>query len=164
MGASQERTGRYALALDRYAQDVRPGWVMEPDPGKLFLSHLGEPLDVGYLTHLVRWYVEKAALGKRGSCHLFRQSMATLMLENGADVRFVQAMLGHVKLETTAIYTQVAVHKLKEIHAATHPAEQSRKRRTKAESSEAAGLFDTLAAEAAEEVVEANVAESAKES
>jgi len=63
-------------------------------------------------------------LGKRGSCHMFRHSMATLMVENGADIRFVQAMLGHAKLETTAIYTQVSIGKLKEIHAATHPAER----------------------------------------
>jgi integrase/recombinase XerD len=48
--------------------------------------------------------------------------MATLMLEGGADVRFIQEMLGHAKLETTQIYTQVSIRKLKEIHTATHPA------------------------------------------
>jgi integrase/recombinase XerD len=47
--------------------------------------------------------------------------MATLMLENGADIRFIQAMLGHAELSTTQIYTQVAVRKLKAIHTATHP-------------------------------------------
>jgi len=47
--------------------------------------------------------------------------MATLMLEGGADIRFVQQMLGHRKLETTQVYTHVAITKLKEIHAATHP-------------------------------------------
>jgi integrase/recombinase XerD len=52
--------------------------------------------------------------------------MATLMLENGADVRFIQAMLGHAKLETTQIYTQVSIRKLKEIHEATHPAKDER--------------------------------------
>ena len=61
-----------------------------------------------------------------GSCHLFRHTMATLMLENGADVRFIQAMLGHTKLETTQIYTQVSIRKLKEIHEATHPAKDER--------------------------------------
>ena len=48
--------------------------------------------------------------------------MATLMLENGADIRFIQAMLGHAELNTTQIYTQVAIVKLKEIHTLTHPA------------------------------------------
>ena len=46
------------------------------------------------------------------------------MLENGADVRFVQALLGHANLDTTAIYTQVAIRALKAVHTATHPAEQ----------------------------------------
>ena len=77
-------------------------------------------------TQLTREYVSAADIGKRGACHLFRHTMATLMLENGADVRFLQAMLGHVKLETTAIYTQVSIRKLKEIHTVTHPARKER--------------------------------------
>ena len=50
--------------------------------------------------------------------------MATQMLENGADIRFIQAILGHAELTTTQIYTQVSIAKLKEIHALTHPAER----------------------------------------
>ena len=61
-------------------------------------------------------------LGKSGACHLFRHTMATLMLENGADIGFIQAMLGHAELSTTQIYTQVSIRKLKEIHSLTHPA------------------------------------------
>jgi len=52
--------------------------------------------------------------------------MATLMLEGGADIRFIQAMLGHAKLDTTQIYTQVSIRKLKEVHEATHPAKLNR--------------------------------------
>jgi integrase/recombinase XerD len=48
------------------------------------------------------------------------------MLENGADIRYIQAMLGHVELSTTEIYTQVSIKKLKEIHTATHPAKARR--------------------------------------
>jgi integrase/recombinase XerD len=67
-------------------------------------------------------HVRKAELNKTGGCHLFRHSMATSMLENGADIRFIQAMLGHASLETTEIYTRVSIQKLRQIHDATHPA------------------------------------------
>ena len=67
-------------------------------------------------------------VGKAGSCHLVRHSMATSMLENGADIRYIQMMLGHASLETTQIYTQVSINKLKEIHKATHPAKRNKKK------------------------------------
>jgi integrase/recombinase XerD len=50
--------------------------------------------------------------------------MATLMLEGGADIRFIQQMLGHARLDTTQIYTHVSIRMLKQIHSATHPAAQ----------------------------------------
>ena len=52
--------------------------------------------------------------------------MPSHMLENGADIRFIQAMLGHEDLSTTEIYTRVSIEKLKEIHAATHPAKSKK--------------------------------------
>ncbi len=58
---------------------------------------------------------------KQGSWHLFRHTMPTLMLEHGADIRFIQAMLGHAELSTTKIYTQVSIKALKEVHARCHP-------------------------------------------
>jgi len=60
--------------------------------------------------------------GKHGSGHLFRRTCATLMLEGGADIRFIQQLLGHAELSTTEIYTQVSIQKLKAVHTATHPA------------------------------------------
>lgn len=119
--------GARALAwIEKYRHEVRPGLVMATDEGHVFLTHLGEAFTPNRLTQLVRDYIDVADIGKRGSCHLFRHTMATLMLENGADVRFIQAMLGHVSLETTQIYTQVSIRKLKDIHTATHPAKMER--------------------------------------
>jgi integrase/recombinase XerD len=112
--------------IERYTSEVRPRLLLDPNDATLFLTHLGEAFTTNRLTQMVREYVDSADIGKRGSCHLFRHTMATLMLENGADVRFIQAMLGHAKLETTQIYTQVSIRKLKEIHEATHPAKDER--------------------------------------
>ncbi|NHB90546.1 tyrosine-type recombinase/integrase, partial [Photorhabdus tasmaniensis] len=60
---------------------------------------------------------------KKGACHLFRHAMATQMLENGADLRWIQAMLGHASVESTQVYTQVSIRALQAVHASTHPAE-----------------------------------------
>ena len=91
--------GERALAwIDKYLTEARPTLACGREDRTLFLTHLGESIVPEYLTHRVRKYVEAAELGKRGSCHLFRHSMATLMLENGADVRYVQEMLGHANL------------------------------------------------------------------
>ena len=65
--------------------------------------------------------LKAADIGKRGSCHLFRHSCATHMLENGADIRLIQQLLGHARLDTTQIYTEVAIRALREVHARTHP-------------------------------------------
>ncbi len=110
--------------VDRYQHQVRPDLVVGREIAHLatlFLTHTGEPFTPNRLTQLVRRYVQAAELGKSGSCHLFRHTMATLMLENGADIRYIQAMLGHAELSTTQIYTQVSIRKLKQIHTATHP-------------------------------------------
>jgi integrase/recombinase XerD len=109
--------------VDKYLTEVRPEFVMEPDCGTLFISRYEHgALHPDFLTTLVRGYVEASGIGKRGSCHLFRHAMATLMLENGADIRFIQAMLGHANLNTTEVYTQVSIMKLKAVHELTHPA------------------------------------------
>ena len=119
--------GKRAIGwIEKYITEVRPRLVVDPNNVTLFLTHLGDDFTTNRLTQLVREYVDAADIGKRGSCHLFRHTMATLMLENGADIRFIQAMLGHAKLETTQIYTQVSIRKLKEIHEATHPAKMNR--------------------------------------
>ena len=108
--------------LDRYLEEVRPQLLSRRDDGSCFLTDFGEPFEKNRLGDLVKGYIERAGFKVIGSCHLFRHAMATHMLENGADIRFIQAILGHSDLDTTALYTQVSIHKLKEVHAATHPA------------------------------------------
>jgi integrase/recombinase XerD len=123
--------GDRAIAwIMKYLNEVRPELVIGLSDNYLFLGATGEGLTPNSVTHLVRRHIREA--GKQGSCHSFRHSMATLMLENGADIRYIQAMLGHTNLNTTEIYTQVSITKLKEIHTATHPAknEPSRKLET----------------------------------
>ena len=67
-----------------------------------------------------------AELGKTGSCHLLRHTAATLMVERGADIGYVQELLGHRDLGSTQIYTRVAPERLAAIHAATHPSATDR--------------------------------------
>jgi integrase/recombinase XerD len=115
--------GQRALAwVARYLDDARPHLVAPPELPALFLSERGERLTPNYLTSHMRLYVHGAKLGKTGSCHIFRHSMATLMLEGGADVRLIQEILGHAEMSTTAIYTRVSIRHLKRVHDATHPA------------------------------------------
>ncbi len=115
--------GRRALHwVTRYMGEVRPRWGGRSEAGILFLTSRGGPLTPGRLSERVTRYVTAAAVGKRGSCHLFRHTMATLMLEGGADIRWIQAMLGHAQLSTTALYARVAIGQLQQVHARTHPA------------------------------------------
>jgi len=114
--------GERALAwVEKYKESARPDLVAGKDDGTLFLSEWGEAFTPNAMTRLARIYVEKSGVGKKGACHLFRHTMATVMLEGGADIRFIQAMLGHAELSTTEIYTQVSIRLLKSIHTATHP-------------------------------------------
>jgi integrase/recombinase XerD len=101
---------------------VRPRLSTAQDAGAFFLSEAGEALALDTLSDVVRGHLVKAGFVGRGSCHLFRHACATQMLEGGADVRFVQELLGHASLETTQLYTRVTIDKLKAVHAATHPA------------------------------------------
>jgi integrase/recombinase XerD len=150
--------GERAIAwLDKYIREARPQIAIEPDDGTVFLTAQGEPFSRDHLTWAVRQHVVAANLGKVGACHLFRHTMATLMHEGGADIRFIQAILGHEDLKTTQIYTQVAMRTLKQIHAAAHPAAMLDKSNAPslpakaAQNGEAASLFAALDAEAQEE-------------
>jgi len=146
--------GERALAwIDKYVREARPKLLGSVEDGTVFLTGMGEPFQRAHLTTLVRVYLAKSKIGKMGGCHLFRHTVATLMLENGADIRVIQEMLGHAKISTTELYTRVSINLLKQVYLATHPAAHLKrpdappKQLTEAE----AELLATLAAEAVEE-------------
>ena len=128
--------------IETYLRDARPKLVMPPDDAVLFVSHMGDAMLPNRLTELVRDHVNASGVKKKGSCHLFRHTMATLMLEGGAEIRFIQEMLGHADVSTTQLYTQVSIQKLKEIHAATHPGAMLAKRKHDAGDDEREGAMD----------------------
>ncbi len=118
--------GERALSwVARYVADERPRWAAKQETNDhdqvLFLGQDGFPLRADSISGLVHSYVVKANIGKVGSAHLLRHTMATLMLEGGADIRFIQMMLGHANLSTTEIYTHVSIGQLKDVHNRAHP-------------------------------------------
>ena len=138
--------------IRRYLTEVRPLLIVEPDQGYLFVTDYGEAFEKNRLSDMVKKYVRHAGFTS-GSCHLFRHAMATHMLENGADIRFIQAILGHSELSTTQIYTQVSITQLKQIHTATHPArlERANAKIPTTPTADAQTLLSALAAEGNEE-------------
>ena len=144
--------GERAIAwVEKYLAEVRPQLVHEPDPGTLFVTHVGEAMGLNSMTQTVKNYVRAAGIST-GSVHIFRHSVATLMLENGADIRWVQAMLGHENIQSTELYTHISIRKLKEIHAMTHPAAKMKKREEEDVDPLAAESPDTIDAEHEEPV------------
>ena len=115
---------RAAHWIDRYLADSRPSLITDLDEQTLFLNNSGNAYRDTKLGDCVKRYLVQADIHLTGSCHLLRHAMATHMLENGADIRYLQAMLGHSNLQTTEIYTHVSIRKLQAVHAATHPSEQ----------------------------------------
>jgi integrase/recombinase XerD len=115
--------GERAIAwLHKYQQESRPQLALEPDDLTVFLTAEGEPFSRDHLTFVVRQHIANADLGKSGACHLLRHTMATHMHENGADIRFIQQILGHADIKTTQVYTHVALRASQQVCAATHPA------------------------------------------
>lgn len=113
---------RAAQWLELYLTRVRSQLLLNIHEHALFLNDYGEPFRDNKLGDKVKRYMVNAGISAPGSCHLLRHAMATHMLENGAELRYIQAMLGHADITSTQIYTHVSIRKLQEIHAATHPA------------------------------------------
>lgn len=111
--------------VTRYVQEVRPQFAPAQEQQHLFITDYGEAFEKNRLSDMVKLHMKYAGFAS-GGCHAFRHAMATHMLENGADIRYIQAILGHAELSTTQIYTHVAIGKLKAVHALTHPARLQR--------------------------------------
>jgi integrase/recombinase XerD len=114
---------RALLWIARYVEKARDQLSINMSERALFITAHGERLNPDSLTGYGRAYIEAAGIEKPGSCHLFRHSMATAMLENGAGIRYLQAILGHTNLNTTQIYTRTSLKKLLDVHDKTHPSE-----------------------------------------
>jgi integrase/recombinase XerD len=114
--------------LTKYLDQVRPKLLLNPYEKAFFVTSYGEKFNPDVISRMVSKFIKQADIGKPGSCHILRHSCATHMLEGGADIRFIQQLLGHEKLETTAIYTHVSIEQLKAVHSKTHPAGTDKKR------------------------------------
>jgi integrase/recombinase XerD len=110
-----------SAAIEAYLERGRPAQVVRPNEPALFLTGRGKPMTRQWFWTLIGRYARGAGITTRVSPHVLRHSFATHLLEGGADLRAVQAMLGHSDISTTEIYTHVSRARLIELHGAHHP-------------------------------------------
>jgi integrase/recombinase XerD len=109
-------------ALKDYLESARPGLLRGgASPPEVFVNNRGQKLTRQGVWKLIKQYAVQAGVQQNLTPHMLRHSFATHLLENGADLRSLQAMLGHANISTTQIYTHVTRTRLKEIHARFHP-------------------------------------------
>lgn len=108
-------------ALAEYINEVRPQLLEDPHERALFVNMGGERMSRQGFWKLVKHYQEKAGIRKDITPHTLRHSFAAHLLENGADLRSLQEMLGHADISSTQIYTQIVDQKLRDVYARSHP-------------------------------------------
>jgi integrase/recombinase XerD len=114
--------GKTALkVIDRYLTEIRPQLVKNPMEATLFLSRNGKKLNREWIWKIVKEAAEIAGINKNIHPHTLRHSFASHLLENGADLRVIQEMLGHADISTTQVYTHVNQKQLLDIHHRFHP-------------------------------------------
>lgn len=114
--------GRIAhQAITEYLRLTRPDLIQNHRDAALFLNSRGKRLTRQGIWKIIRQYVKKSGITKEVSPHTFRHSFATHLLENGADLRSVQEMLGHSDISTTQIYTHISNKQLYKIYNSSHP-------------------------------------------
>ncbi|HQO04227.1 MAG TPA: tyrosine recombinase, partial [Spirochaetota bacterium] len=107
--------------MKKYLKESRPVIIGNRISDYIFISKKAEKLNRKSVWRLLKGYVERTDITKNITPHTLRHSYATHLIENGADLRSVQELLGHVDISTTQIYTHLAKKKLKEIHKKYHP-------------------------------------------
>jgi len=100
---------------------VRPQLVESPSETALFVNMSGDRMSRQGFWKLIKYYQEKAGIEKDITPHTLRHSFAAHLLENGADLRSIQEMLGHADISSTQIYTHVIQKQLKDIYNKAHP-------------------------------------------
>ena len=108
-------------ALDDYLIQVRPQLIEVPDETALFVNMSGERMSRQGFWKLIKHYQEKAGIQKDITPHTLRHSFAAHLLENGADLRSIQEMLGHADISSTQIYSRLVNQKLKDVYHKAHP-------------------------------------------
>jgi len=114
--------GRVAVdAIQRYLDVGRPALVTPRTPANVFLTQRGTPFAHSTMWLRIKNRVKRAGIGRNLTPHMLRHSFATHLLENGADLRVIQELLGHSSISTTEVYTHVAGKRLREVHDQFHP-------------------------------------------
>ncbi len=108
-------------ALQDYVWKIRPQLVSGEDEAALFVNMSGERMSRQGFWKIIKYYQEKAGIEKEITPHTLRHSFAAHLLENGADLRAIQAMLGHADISSTQIYTHVVKGNLKDVYQKAHP-------------------------------------------
>ena len=108
-------------ALIQYLEDGRSALVIEKDTDELFVNCAGQPMSRQGFWKLIKFYAGKAGIETDITPHTLRHSFATHLVENGADLRSVQEMLGHSDISTTQIYAAITHNHLREVYAKAHP-------------------------------------------
>ncbi len=108
-------------ALQDYAWKIRPQLISDEDETALFVNMNGERMSRQGFWKIIKYYQEKAGIEKEITPHTLRHSFAVHLLENGADLRSIQEMLGHADISSTQIYTHVVKGNLKDVYQKAHP-------------------------------------------
>ena len=108
-------------ALQQYMHTVRNGFLKEQESEVLFTNCSGKPMSRQGFWKVLKSYAEAAGIYRDITPHTLRHSFAVHMLQNGADIRSVQEMLGHSDISTTQVYLGMNMNKMRDVYMKTHP-------------------------------------------